>query len=56
MTVLYTRTEVAELLQVSVWQMGRWVRRGDLAETRFGPRISRISKHELDAFIERNMA
>lgn len=53
---LYTRREVADRLRVSVWQVGVWIRRGELAEIRLATRSSRIHPDDLEVFIERKAA
>lgn len=53
---LYTRREVADHLQVSVGQVGVWIRRGELQETRLGTRTSRIHNDDLEAFINSRSA
>ena len=48
----YTREEIAQLLRVSDWQVGVWIRRGDLIETRLDRRVSRIEATDLAAFVK----
>lgn len=48
---LLTRREVAERLQLTEHQVGQAIRRGELAEVRFGTRTSRIHPDDLEAFI-----
>ncbi len=52
MDPLLTRQEVAALLRTDVWEVGRWIRRGELVEVRLGTRSSRIAPDDLAAFIK----
>ena len=47
-----TPQEVSELLQVSVQTVRRWIKEEDLPAYKVGPRMWRISKLDLDGWLE----
>lgn len=47
-----TPQEVSDLLQVSVQTVRRWIKEEDLPAYKVGPRVWRISKVDLDAWLE----
>ena len=49
--LIYTRQEVAEMLDVSIDTVKRWTRDGRLTPTRLTERVVRISRVELERFI-----
>ncbi len=48
MTKYMTTKEVAAELEVSPATVGRWIRDGLLAAKRFGPRIIKIPRNEIE--------
>lgn len=50
----YTPSEVATLLQVSVYTVRRRIRSGELPAQKYGPRTFRVSDADLKAFMIRN--
>jgi excisionase family DNA binding protein len=48
-----TPQEVSALLQVSVQTVRRWIKEEDLPAYKVGPRMWRISKVDLDGWLER---
>lgn len=51
-----TVTQVAKSLSVSEEQVRRWIREGALQHTRLGPRTTRITQAQLQAFLENHKA
>ena len=50
---LLTPAEVAELLRVSKRTVLRWVETGELRAFRFGPRLLRIPRSEVERFLRK---
>ena len=51
---LYKPTEVADLLNVKVSTVYRWLRDGELASFRRGSRFTRVSEAHIEAFLGRH--
>jgi len=51
--LLLRKSEVAQILRVSVQTVGRLLARGELESQRVGARFVRITKSSLDAYLER---
>jgi excisionase family DNA binding protein len=49
---MLTANEVAKIMKVSIKTVRRWVQSGELATIPIGTREYRISRKDLDAFIE----
>lgn len=51
-TLFLTPQEVSDLLQVSVQTVRRWINEEELPAYKVGPRMWRVSKTDLDAWLE----
>ncbi|MBN1811637.1 MAG: helix-turn-helix domain-containing protein [Anaerolineae bacterium] len=51
-TLFLTPQEVSDLLQVSVQTVRRWINEEELPAYKVGPRMWRVSKMDLDAWLE----
>ena len=47
----YTISEVADLLQVSVYTVRRWIREGSFPVTELSPRTRRVSQQQLNDYL-----
>jgi len=47
----WTLQQVAELLQVNVRTVQRWIREGRMVATRIGPTLMRVSSDDLERFL-----
>ncbi len=48
---IMTAAEAAEYLQVHIKTLYEWIKAGDLAVVKLGPRSTRVRKSDLDAFL-----
>ena len=52
---LLTRHEVAKMLRVSLAQLYRWTRDGEITFVKLGTRSMRYRRSDIDDFIERHL-
>lgn len=50
--VVYTPEQIAEILQVNLITVHRWLRAGKLVGVKIGRRLWRIRKESLDEFLD----